>query len=111
MNNIYDVAYDYTVKLGIAPCVTGFERFADAVVVYATCSEIRPLKTVCEQIGVRRSLNPRTVLRAINYAIKTADDLCGKIYEQFGLKVRQEDIRPKYVICLVAQCIKRDLGL
>ncbi len=111
MPDINDIAGDYTVKLGIAPSVAGFDRFREAVAYCVTSEETRSMKYICERIGEKRFMQGKTVQREIGYAVKTADNLSGRIYDLLGLKVREEDIRPKYIIRLVAFFVKRELGL
>lgn len=110
MTDIGKIAGDYTVKLGIAPSVVGFERFTDAVVLCTMCDGMPTIKYICEKVGETCALGAKTVLREISYAIKTADNICGRIYELLGLRIRPEDVRPKYIISLVAFFIKRKIN-
>lgn len=109
MMNVSNLAHDYAIKLGISPSVSGFGKFTKAVTVYVSSQEDQPkLETVCEEIGGK--VKHETVARSISYALKHATNLRDNLYELTGRKVREENISPKQVICLVADCIKRDLA-
>lgn len=110
MNDTYNRAKDYALKLGIAPCISGYSEFVKAVAEYVNNERKLSLKEVCHSIGKSRSVGSDTVFRTIKYAINTANGIREKLSELSGFKVREEDIRPKYVICLVADCIERDLA-
>lgn len=111
MNNINDIVRDYALRLGIAPSVAGFNRFIEVVEFCASYGDEYPICSVCEKIGEKHSLKARAIHREIDYAIKTADNLRGRIYDLFGLKIRQEDVRLKYIINLVACYVKHELEL
>ena len=108
MNKILSDAYDYAIRLGISPSLTGFHYFAQAVVEYVTRDDLTPLEEVCEKIGKRYSTQTNTVMHAISYALKTAKNVCEKIYEYTGDKATVVDVRPKFVICLIAQNVRHD---
>ncbi len=99
----------YALRLGIAPCISGYKKFTEAVNMYLHTDGMPTLKNICEQIGEKYLLSGKAVFRAIDYAIKTAKDLNKNLSELTGIKVYEEDIRPKYVIYLVVQCIKQAL--
>lgn len=109
MNNIVSCAFDYALKLGMSPSLSGFHQFVQAVAAYVSAQEFPTLGNICKTIGNQHSMQLNTVEHSISYALKTTPNLCENIYTVTGFKVYPSDIRPKYVICLVAQCIKRDL--
>lgn len=108
MNNVLSIAKDYTLRLGITPCLHGYNEMSEAITFYVHTGSNPTLKSVCMRIGESRSARADTVFRAIAYAIKTTPNISDNLYEISGIKVRKEDLRPKYVICLIAQCIERD---
>lgn len=110
MNDTLNRAKDYALKLGIAPCMFGYLEFSEAVTEYVNNERKLSLKDVCHSIGKNRSVGSDTVFRTIKYAINTANGIREKLSELSGYEVRAEDIRPKYAICLVADCIERDLA-
>lgn len=109
MNNIVSYAYDYALKLGMSPSLSGFHKFVQAVVAYASVQEFPTLGNICKKIGNQHSMQLSTVEHSISYALKSTPNLSANLYALAGVKVQPEDVRPKFIICLVAQCIKRDL--
>ena len=110
MNNTLNVAKEYALKLGMYPCVSGYTEFCEAVEIFVHSKSRPTLKNVCERIGEARSLGAEAVFRAIAYALKTARNIAENLSSIVGIHVQEEDIRPKFVICLVAQCIEHDLA-
>ena len=109
MNNTLKAAKEYALKLGMYPCISGYTEFCEAVELFVHSKSRPTLKNVCERIGKARSLGAEAVFRAVAYALKTARNIAENLSALAGVKVHAEDIRPKFVICLVAQCIERDL--
>lgn len=109
MPNTLNVAKECALKLGIFPCISGYAEFGEAVAMFVHSKNKPTLKSVCESIGKARSLGAEAVFRDIAYALKTARNITENLFALSGVKVQAEDIRPKFVICLVAECIERDL--
>ena len=109
MNSTLGIAKEYALKLGMFPCISGYAEFCEAVETFVHSKTKPTLKKVCERIGEARLLGAEAVFRAIAYALKTARNITENLSALSGVKVHAEDVRPKFVICLVAQCIERDL--
>lgn len=109
MKNITSYATDYALQLGMSPALSGFDKFVQAVAIYASSPELPDFDDVCKRIGKRCSMHYNTVEHAVSYALKATPNLLDKLYELTGYKLQEVDIRPKYIVCLVAQYIKRDV--
>lgn len=104
MKNIDNCA----LKLGIDPSMSGYEKFVEAVNLHLQNSGKLTLNKICKTIGSKHSMNGKAVMREIDYALKKARDINANLQELTGRKIYDEDIRPKYVICLVAKYIAGD---
>lgn len=82
---------------------------SEAIAMYVQSNNRLPLKKICQLIGEKYSTRGETVFRAISYAIKTTPDIRENLSALSGITVRKEDMRPKYVVCLIAHCIELEL--
>lgn len=95
-------------KLGVDPSVSGYKKLTEAVRIYLSTDEKVTLKTICKTIGSKHSLSDKAVFREIDYALKKAKNIDTNLEKLTGIKIYEEDIRPKYVISLVVEYMKQE---
>lgn len=102
------IAELYAFKLGIAPCLDGFDRFVDAVLAVAFSEQPRSLDSVYKQLSQKYSVKYKSVSRSVTYALYGAHNLCKTLGEIIGYPVKPQNITAKFVICNIAKRVRND---